>query len=78
MGSGLGIRRRLRGILNRFSGEHSEAAPEETTPYDRPGVPNDGAEVVMARLHRPRRAAAGKDSAGQDSAGQGGRRRQQH
>ena len=55
---GLGIRRRLRNLMEKFSGEHSEAAPETRTPYARPGVPNDGAEVVMARLHRPKRESA--------------------
>ena len=35
-----------------MSGEHSEAAPEEITPYEK-GTPDENAEVVMARLERP-------------------------
>lgn len=49
----MGLRSRLKKIVREFSGEYSSAAPEQTTPYDRPGVPNDGADVVMARLNRP-------------------------
>ena len=59
----MGLRSRLKKqvgrILDQFSGEHSDAAPEERTPYSRPGVPNDNAEVVMARLNRPRSLSAG-------------------
>ncbi|MEL6342842.1 MAG: hypothetical protein AAFV53_06895 [Myxococcota bacterium] len=64
------IRRRVEELINRFSGEHSVAAPETTTPYSRPGVPNEDAEVVMARLNRPQRmkpdAAKTRDSTNQD------------
>ena len=62
----MGLRSRLKKhvgrFLDQFSGEHSDAAPEERTPYSRPGVPNDGAEVVMARLNRPRSMSAGGDN----------------
>jgi hypothetical protein len=47
------IGRRVRKVVDRFSGEFSAPAPEELTPYERPGVPTDQAEVVMARLNRP-------------------------
>ncbi|NOY26908.1 MAG: hypothetical protein GXP62_13635 [Oligoflexia bacterium] len=53
----MGIRdrlsRRLRTVVDRFSGEYSEPAPDEIEPYDRPGQPSEDANVVMARLHRP-------------------------
>ena len=53
----MGIRdkllRRVKKATSRFSGEYSETALEEQEPYERPGVPNDDAEVVMARLNRP-------------------------
>jgi hypothetical protein len=48
----MGLRSRLKRILREFSGEFSSAAPEQTTPYSRPGVPDEDAEVVMARLTR--------------------------
>lgn len=47
------INRRVRKVVDRFSGEYSEPAPDDITPYDRPGEPADDAEVVMARLNRP-------------------------
>ena len=56
----MGLRSRLKRLIKEFSGEYSSAAPEETTPYARPGVPNDEAEVVMARLTRANSLAAGK------------------
>jgi hypothetical protein len=62
----MGLKSRLKKhvgrILDQFSGEHPEAAPEDRTPYSRPGVPNDGAEVVMARLNRPKSLSASKKS----------------
>ena len=66
----MGLKSRLKKhvgrILDQFSGEHSDAAPEERTPYSRPGVPNDGAEVVTARLNRPRSLSAGNKSDDKD------------
>lgn len=47
------LSRRVRKVVDRFSGEYSEPAPEALTPYERPGTPQDEAEVVMARLNRP-------------------------
>ena len=46
--------RRMKKATSRFSGEHSETKLEEQEPYERPGVPNEDAEVVMARLTRPK------------------------
>jgi hypothetical protein len=47
------LRRGLRRAVDRLSGEHSAVAPESREGYRRPGVPNDEANVVMARLNRP-------------------------
>ncbi len=47
------ISNRVRKVVDRFSGEYSAPAPEALEPYQRPGVPDDDAEVVMARLNRP-------------------------
>jgi hypothetical protein len=44
---------KLRGALNKLSGEHSAAAPSDRQDYARPGVSNEEAEVVMANLRRP-------------------------
>ncbi len=53
----MGIRERLlkkaKKVADRFSGEFSDPAPEEREPYERPGVPDEDAEVVMARIKRP-------------------------
>ena len=46
------IKFKIQSLLDRLSGEHSEAAPEELTPYEK-GIPDENAEVVMARLERP-------------------------
>ena len=57
MAKGFGLRerlkRRVKSTLDRLSGEHSDAAPQERQDYSRPGQPNEEAEVVMARLNRP-------------------------
>ena len=54
----MGLRNRLiRGVkkvADRFSGEFSDPAPDSVEPYARPGVPDEDAEVVMARLNRPK------------------------
>jgi len=56
----MGFRKRIMGrakrIADRFSGEFSDPAPEEREPYIRPGTPDENAEVVMAKLSRPKRA----------------------
>ena len=44
---------KIKKVLNRFSGEHSEAAPETRIPYHR-GEANENVEVVMAKLNRPK------------------------
>ena len=46
--------RRAKKVVDRFSGEFSDPAPEEREPYARPGVRDDDAEVVMAKLNRPK------------------------
>ena len=55
----MGIRDRLRNsvrkVVDRFSGEYSAPAPSTLQPYERPGTPDQDAEVVMARLNRPLR-----------------------
>jgi hypothetical protein len=54
----MGIRdrliKRVKGVVNKFSGEFSDPAPEKIEPYARPGVADENAEVVMARLNRPK------------------------
>lgn len=47
------MKNRVKGMVNRLSGEHSDAAPDEVSPYAVPGVANEEAEVVMAKLNRP-------------------------
>ncbi len=51
------LKRRVQATLDRLSGEHSAAAPTDRASYNKPGRPNDDAEVVMARLNRPGKAA---------------------
>ena len=46
--------KRAKKVVDRFSGEFSDPAPEEREPYARPGVRDDEAEVVMAKLNRPK------------------------
>ena len=53
------IKSRLRSAVDRLSGEYSAAAPEERTPYEVPGTPQDDVEIVRARLKRPREKGAG-------------------
>ena len=55
------LKRGLRRAVDRLSGEHSAVAPESREGYRRPGVPNDEASVVMARLNRPARADGGDE-----------------
>jgi hypothetical protein len=63
----MGLRKRfvgrVRRVAARFSGEYSANAPDAVEPYARPGTPNEDAEVVMARLNRPKtkRAEQKKD-----------------
>ncbi|MCB9743008.1 MAG: hypothetical protein H6741_02695 [Alphaproteobacteria bacterium] len=47
------IKSKVKRVVDTLSGEYSSAAPEEIKPYARPGVPNEDAEVVKARLKRP-------------------------
>ncbi|MED5373557.1 MAG: hypothetical protein VX899_21245 [Myxococcota bacterium] len=54
----MGIRDRLKnkvkGIVDRFSGESSAAAPDEIKPFERNLPPNENVEVLKAKLERPR------------------------
>jgi len=53
----MGLRDRIKSAMNKLSGEHSDAAPTEySEKYTKPGKPNEEAEVVMARLNRPKRS----------------------
>ena len=47
------ILNKIQNVLNRFSGEHSEEAPENRIPYER-GTADENVEVVMAKLNRPK------------------------
>lgn len=47
------LKDRVSKVMNRFSGEYSAPAPTTLEPYERPGVPDENAKVVMARLNRP-------------------------
>ena len=47
------IKSKVKKILENFSGEFSQAAPQERTPYEK-GVKDDNVEVVMAKLKRPK------------------------
>ncbi|MBM74924.1 MAG: hypothetical protein CMK59_05960 [Proteobacteria bacterium] len=47
------IKNKISKFLDQLSGEHSEAAPEELIPYSK-GEPDENANVVMARLNRPK------------------------
>ncbi len=58
----MGLRDRIRKVIDRLSGEHSAAAPERREDYARPGQPNEEAKVVMARLRRPGAADEQGDS----------------
>jgi hypothetical protein len=54
----MGLRDRLlnkaKKVADRFSGEFSDPAPQTREPYSRPGVADENAEVVMAKLNRPK------------------------
>jgi hypothetical protein len=55
---GMGLRDRLKkgvaGVVNRLSGEHSSAAPDEIKPMDRPAAPDPDAKIQWAKLNRPK------------------------
>jgi hypothetical protein len=66
----MGLRDRLsRGIQkvrDRLSGEYSAAAPDEIIPMDRPGVANENAKVIRAKLKRPTDLADKETGGGDD------------
>lgn len=47
------VKERVRKLVGKVSGEYSAVAPEEITPYERPGVPDENARVIRARIPRP-------------------------
>ena len=53
----MGLRKKLKNKIKRFldgfSGEHSDAAPENIEPYQK-GTKDENVEVVMAKLNRPK------------------------
>ena len=53
MGLRAKIKSKIKKILDGFSGEFSQEAPKETTPYTK-GKKDDDVEVVMAKLNRPK------------------------
>lgn len=53
------VKSRIKGAMNRFSGEYSEPAPTERIPYEK-GTPDENARVVMAKLNRPGAADTNK------------------
>ena len=59
------IKLKIQQVIDRISGEHSQAAPEEMTPYER-GTPDENVEVVMARIERPGAAKARKQEERKD------------
>ena len=59
------IKSKIQQVIDRISGEHSQAAPEEMTPYER-GTPDENVEVVMARLERPGAAKTRKQDEQKD------------
>ena len=53
MGIRTKIKSKIKKLLENFSGEYSQAAPEEITPYQK-GTKDENIEVVMAKLNRPK------------------------
>ena len=53
------LKRRLRDVVEKFSGEYSAPAPkaEEIKPFERNLEPDPTAKVVMANLRRPKPGA---------------------
>jgi hypothetical protein len=47
------FRKRLKNTVNKISGEYSAPAPEELTPYERPGKPLEDVEILRPRKTRP-------------------------
>jgi hypothetical protein len=54
------LRNRLKNTVNKLSGEYSAPAPEELTPYERPGTPLEEVEIVRPRKTRPSGAKSKK------------------
>jgi len=47
------LKNRIKTTVNKLSGEYSAPAPEELTPYERPGVPDEEVEILRPRKTRP-------------------------
>lgn len=52
------VKKKLKGLVENFSGEFSSAAPDELKPYERTGVPSDISKLPRARLNRPKATKA--------------------
>jgi hypothetical protein len=57
------LKKKLKGVVENFSGEFSSAAPDEIKPYERTGVPTDPSKLPKARLNRPQIKKPSEDSA---------------
>ena len=53
MGLRTRLKNKIRKIIDAFSGEYSQEAPETIEPYQK-GKKDENVEVVMARLNRPK------------------------
>lgn len=47
------LRKRVKAVVDKLSGDYSAAAPETLEAYRKPGAPQQDAKVVMAQLRRP-------------------------
>jgi hypothetical protein len=54
------IKKKVKKAINNLSGEYSSEAPNESIPYER-GVTDENAEVVMAKLNRPKGTVKNSD-----------------
>ena len=55
------IKKSIKGVVNRMSGEYSAVAPEEIKPMERPGVPDPNAKIVRPKLNRPKDGGGSAD-----------------
>ncbi len=54
------MKRGVAGVVNRLSGEHSAAAPDEIKPMERPAAPDPDAKIKWAKLNRPKDSGSGE------------------
>ena len=57
----MGLRNKLRKMVDKLSGEYSAAAPEDIKPFERNVDPAEHGEMVRAKLVRPREKKPQKD-----------------